>query len=531
MKLPTSTEAVSRYYLALLLVIALVISIVTVSRGAIPQTIFGADSAISFNAGWRAYCGLRPHADFYSSLGPWIYLYVATGYYLFGVSVHVIAYMNAILFCLLLGITWYLLRDRLSPFWLFCVALLIAVCFAAPFSLRYYKWLPTYVAIYNRHGCAFMLLFCALLFSPIVTKVSELRWKITSAVLGLLLPVMLFLKITLFTIAAPVLVAAYFIEVRKWLNIKWFSAMFILFSVFFLAYIRFDVVAMASDLAITARAKSQYFQAMAPHVQRTTDELIWWSLFCLGMFGLGAFSLYKKPELKFGLWELFSESVIVILMLAVCVAIVFGNALYVVVEDYPVLILLTALIAVRITQRDGIELPWSERTPYFKVMMVTSIIFVLSYVVNTTYYMVGYEARPERVSQFEMPTMRGLVFDKNFVTHTSVYVTEDGIKLLTKHGAEDKRFVVFEFTSFLHFALRTVPYKGTPFIDDRVNITRDSFPAPEKFIGNADYIMEAKPPGHSFNTVLTLKACYKDYLEKNYKVIDESQYWILLKHL
>jgi hypothetical protein len=161
-------------------------------------------------------------------------------------------------------------------------------------------------------------------------------------------------------------------------------------------------------------------------------------------------------------------------------------------------------------------------------MHAYALYFVGTYVAVSSYYMVGYQSRVPDPAVFQTPTMHDLVFDRFFNSRDTVAWTDDGVKLLQKNGVADKPFLVMEFASFLHFALRTKPYAGTPFIDYAVNITKDSHPSREKYIGEPPYIMQAKK-SVSYITMGVLKECYGDYIAKHYKVLDESDAWVLLQ--
>ncbi|HSI85048.1 MAG TPA: hypothetical protein VK970_14750, partial [Candidatus Methylacidiphilales bacterium] len=452
---------------------ALLICTFTAMQGAVPQTRGGSDSAILYDAGWRAYCGMRPHADFYSSLGPFMYLYAGTGFWLFGVNVHVIAYMNAISFCLLTGLIWYLLRDRLSPFWLFWLAMLIAVCFIAPWSLRLPKHLSSYATLYNRQGSGLLMLFCSLLFCPAV-KIPEFRWKLTSIVLGCLLPMMFFLKISLFIAAAPAFIVAYLIEVRKWLYHLYFAVAAAMVSVLFLAYIRFDVLGMMSDLSITAKAKSIYMNELFPYFVSTGVDMLLPILTCLIILFAGTTAVTRDPQSKlhFGWRGFMEECTVCILLLGVFCFTVFTNAIWGYASDYPGFIMLAIVMCARFQHRLDKDKDVDEykRPLAFQLTSGLASVFSLFYIMTITYYTVNYINPVAQPVAFEAPALKGLVFDKAFSPHSMVYNTNDGIRLLQKNHVDNKPFMVMEFASYVHLAMGARPYRGTTFIDYGINI-------------------------------------------------------------
>ena len=115
----------SRAYQAafgLLVVILVALAGLVLYAGTMVQTVFGHDALVLLDGAWKVLYGYRPHADFYTPLGPLNYVLPALAMTVCGPDAFAISLANLV-FCLtcVLG-AWFLLKSRLTP--LHCVVLL-----------------------------------------------------------------------------------------------------------------------------------------------------------------------------------------------------------------------------------------------------------------------------------------------------------------------------------------------------------------------------------------------------------------------
>jgi len=216
-------------------------------------TVYTHDAFGTLDGAWRLLHGQTPHADFYTPLGPLIYLLTAFGLLLSRGGAEGFGYSQAVAGCLL-GIWMYWLgRRRLGHLSAILMCFTVVVLSLNPKSVG--EPPPnTSCMPYNRYGYALL----ALLLVEAVAKVkrpgkADELWGGIST--GVVLAALLFLKISYF-IGGVFLIAA-LIPCRKQTRARWmgaFSGFGVVFLAFF-AFLRFQLVPMWDDLRMVAGAK------------------------------------------------------------------------------------------------------------------------------------------------------------------------------------------------------------------------------------------------------------------------------------
>ena len=219
--------------------------------------VYSHDGVATLDGAWRVLNGQTPHADFYTPLGPGIYLWTAFGLLLSHGGPEGLGYSQAAA-GFLLGLWMYWLggrRLRHLPAILMCVT--VVLLSLNPVSVGE---TPPYTSCmpYNRYGYALVALLLVEAVAGVVAgvpragKADELRGGIST---GVVVATLLFLKISYF-VGAVFLIAA-LIPCRKQTRARWtglfcgFGAVFLAF----LAYLRFNLVPMWDDLRMVAGAK------------------------------------------------------------------------------------------------------------------------------------------------------------------------------------------------------------------------------------------------------------------------------------
>ncbi|MCP5114535.1 MAG: hypothetical protein GY953_27215, partial [bacterium] len=171
------------------------IILATLYLGALHQRMWGEDVFIFLDGAWRILNGQRPHADFYTGLGPISYLVFAFGISLTDLDASGLGYARASV-VLVIGLWSYgLLRRRLetAPLFLFC--LLTTIMAGAPVAMGDQVAETSQAAFYNRWGYAVLAILIAEAFLSSGDKRREWRGGISS---GVALAVLLFLKASYF---------------------------------------------------------------------------------------------------------------------------------------------------------------------------------------------------------------------------------------------------------------------------------------------------------------------------------------------
>src|ERR1035438_1630442 len=216
-------------------------------------TDYSHDAFGALDGAWRVLNGQTPHADFYTPLGPLIYLVTAFGLLVSRGGAEGAGYSRAL--CgVLLGVWSYRLsRHRLGhlPAMLLCLS--VVLLSINPSSVGEPP-LRTSCMAYNRYGYALVTL---LLVEGAAGRDPAGRrtefWGGVSS--GAILALLLFLKISYF-VGGAALVAA-LIPCRKQVKERWagMAGGFLPVSLIFCAYLGFNLVPMWNDLRMVAGAK------------------------------------------------------------------------------------------------------------------------------------------------------------------------------------------------------------------------------------------------------------------------------------
>ena len=218
-------------------------------RSYVEDMIFFADNA------WRVLWGQRPHVDYSSGLGPVTYLISALGMKLAGGNLNGLGYGNA-LAGVAIGIWAYVLLVRRVSGWLAVAgAAMLCLLALAPVQLGESFRLSTIAMSYNRQGYALLGLLIIESF-PMRPEEPVRGWGGALST-GAVCAILLFLKANYFLVglvlAAVSVVWNGRLERRRILGL---AAGFVVVAMAFLAYLRFDVGAMWSDLRMAADARS-----------------------------------------------------------------------------------------------------------------------------------------------------------------------------------------------------------------------------------------------------------------------------------
>jgi hypothetical protein len=492
--------------------------------------IYAHDCAIVYDAGWRAYCGLRPHADFYSALGPFLYLYIGAGFWLFGTTIHAVAYMNALALAILTGAVWFLLRNRMGEFWLFLSSLMVGLCFMAPYTMRNPTVYLSYALLYNRHGYALIMLLYMLLFLPRGTA-SLLQLSITSFVIGSILSVLLFAKVSFFMAVVPVTLFYFFLcrGEEAWIDLKSLAGGFILMSVAFAAYIRFDLMGMYRDLSIASGAKKHHFAMHWDVYFATVMEMMLPAMLCMLITVFGAIWKAECEQKKFS-WRMVVPHIMLVCVLVLSSGfVVFTCAINNLDVDYPLLTSLGVIMFVRAVSRNQIPaLIWKGMPTAYVAILLLAGYPAVSQVWRDTYSIVQIVPPPEYRMVFNTPALQDLVI---YPTERHVGyppTTNDAVNLIYKHNIAGRKLMSTEFTSLFPFATHSPSAGGSVFLESPVNISMDSHPTAEQMFADAEYLFLTKNP-ISPRTVELIHAVYDPYIHKHYQKLDETPNWLLME--
>ncbi|MEZ0296471.1 MAG: hypothetical protein ACAI35_08470 [Candidatus Methylacidiphilales bacterium] len=402
----------------------------------------------------------------------------------------------------------------------------------APHAIRAPAWEFGYAMLYNRQGCAVMMLLIMVLYCP-RGSMDTLQARWVSLLIGLSIAFLLFLKINFFAVGCVSLAAYFVIERDRWIHLKYLVAGFAFCSLAFLAYLKFDVVAMFSDLAIASRAKSTYFNRYSnAHIATLVFSLPWLYVYAFLVWCGLRYSRDINPGEE-ALQQKWREVALGILVCGVSMFIIMTNGIFGD-PDHPVLVAFSIVLCARfIGQRElnaGAALFKRQGSGALAgaCLLVTTCITVIPYIscdalsiMSARYFTHGFQ-------HMEDPAIRDMrVYMEDEANEAYLRKTNDGIKLLKQEDLKGKTVLVLHFSSIIPFAVRCPPEGGSAFWDYNNSFTRDAHPSPERTLRNASYVMISREKGHLFAPP-QLGDCYLPYIKAHYthrKSSDEWELW------
>jgi hypothetical protein len=471
-------------------------------------TDYSHDAFGALDGAWRVLNGQTPHADFYTPLGPLIYLVTAFGLLFSHGGAEGAGYSQALCGVLLGVWTYRLSRHRLGHLPAILLCLSVVLLSINPSSVGEPP-IRTSCMAYNRYGYALVAL---LLVEAAAGRDPERRraefWGGVST--GAILALLLFLKISYF-VGGAALVAA-LIPCRKQVKERWagMAGGFLPVSLVFCAYLGFNLVPMWNDLRMVAGAKPARISWFI------VDNLYLPVAFYLGFIFASARFLWfdgARPAAR-------ATSVAGV---AVCLAGIFLLSTNFQFYGLP----LNAMAAILVLQQIAAHprAASSHKLKQAGLLLWGSLLVAgdLGYeALGLGFGAWGRHAWEETAGgSFHAAVLGG------FRTYEASYVdlVNDGLALLNQHRRPDDTVMSLDFSNPFSYALgmRPAPGGATTF-HYRGNFNDAHHPAPERLFGGASLVMIPVEPTEK-GLARSVPRIYGPYLEEHFHPIGESKGW------
>ena len=476
--------------------------------------IYSHDGFMVLDGAWRMLNGQRPHLDFNSMIGPAAYLPTVIGLLLASNTAAGFGYGQA-LAALVLGTWAYLLGAKLlyevpRVIYALCVAAIAvspALVGLSPFAL-------TPGATYNRYVYA---LLGVLLLECLSTKVgSELIAGLSS---GAAIAILAFTKITGLFVGVALLVAL--IPQRTQTFWRWFgfAAGAISVGLCFLCYLRFDLLAVIRDLAITAGAK----RVRITDIYLLNSIALDAGIALLLTFGASSF-LIDSGKSRAAMHELLAGVSVTVASLLL----IFGNFQP---SELPLLGFYFLTVGQRLlanrprtsTEGSGMLSLMIGGGAIFAGISIVSAIASLSIAL----WVMMYSGRG--APHFQSQALRQFVPVRDDESYTSF--VNDGFSLLKMYRKPGERVMSLDFTNPFSYGLWIPPAPGGSTnlqFNGSFNVKHNV--SPEKLFGAADLVM--LPKNFSDGSLqLTVPMIYGPFLDSHFQLVAESLDWKLYRRL
>lgn len=219
--------------------------------GALHTNLFGHDSFIVLDSGWRVLQGQLPHVDFHTAQGPVFSIYSAfvmlAGRANLGFG---FGFARALATAALTIWCFLLLRNRIIPAATIVLCVLVALMAGAPFALTSSPFTQSMAMFYNRFGYALLALVLLDGFQP---RPPSFVGGFSS---GIAIGLLLFLKINFFGASLGFLALSMALRRPRLDRLAGLVTGSVLLAAPIIIWLRFDIAAMANDLRALAVARA-----------------------------------------------------------------------------------------------------------------------------------------------------------------------------------------------------------------------------------------------------------------------------------
>ena len=520
----------SKFFLMSLSVLVLLTAGFLVSmRGAV-VLVYPSDVPSTLDGAWRIMNGQIPHVDFYTPMGPVIFLVVALGMCLGGACVSSITYANALFLVVLSLWAWTIARTRMSPALSFVFSLYVGFMVAATSVYGHVFKDLGYSAIYNRYGAELAAL--ALIESLGCSRQQFRRWSslFQGVSTGIALALTCFLKLNFFGVVLMGLVAGAILLPQnryRWVGL---CAGSLAITFLMLAYLRFDVAAFYHDMVVTGRLRASGFARSAFGIVTYPEVFSWTflmaSLWCIAPCAEGYYRSWLSPRIALGGFVLFLILVQTILSLT--------NTQVPLATLFPAGSLLILEGARRALQQNQAADPGCQlhRSAGWMATLLLTSYFVASILVpdmeslpySTFIRVVG--ARGVTASEpFNSRPMADMLAPRDPEYVRSV---NDGCDLLRRYSGPSDRIVTLDLTNPFSFALQRPPPTGDAIGWSWMTFSASVHLSPDRVFKQAAIVMVPRKPIEERPERQPM-AVYSTYLDAHYTLQAESTFWRLYR--
>jgi len=499
---------------------------VTTLIGAVPTKIYGHDTFIPLQMGWRLLHGQRPHVDFVSGWGPVWFLLAALGLIISKHSVDGLGYANVIMALIVGAWSFALARDRLLPWWRTIFSLFLAALVTAPYPLGNSPLMSSHAMVYNRYGYALLGLILLECFEPAGQREGWLGGLSTGAALSL----SLFLKANFFLVGAGVIAVVSLLlrrlDRRRLLGM---AAGFLAVSFVLLAYLRFDLLAMLRDLHMAGAARSALLDREAIVAKFTSRPS---ALLGVVLFAWVSALVFGNRLPRWRGWKL---PLIAAFLFAADMGLLLTNAQW---DVFPICALFAMLMMNELMQdeRTRPATGASTRRPaYAGALCLGALLFVpmfTSDLAGLVYGLWSKETAPDgnEVVLLTAPNLAPLVLYDGHVTRSNGRVlatyVNDGVALLERESRPDETILSMDMTNPFPYALeRRPPHGGVASPTYHFNIDDEHRPSYDEFFGDADIVMVPKHPALDDFYYKDFLRAYEPGIQQRYYLAAQSDWW------
>jgi hypothetical protein len=496
-----------------LLIVIVLLCLVRAYTGLSGIQVYTHDAFGALDGAWRVLHGQKPHADFYSPLGPIIYLSTAFGLMITHGGAEGFGYSQALCGMLLGAWSYLLSRRRLGHFPAILACLTVVLLSINPTSVG--EPPPSTSCMpYNRYGYALVaLLMIESLAAP--ERTDDRVHLLGGLSTGLVLALLLFLKFSFFV--AAIGLTAVLVPCRKQSRERLLGILggFALLFLLFWAYLGFTLRPMWNDVRMVAGAKS-------PRMTWFIVNNLYLGVACyLAFIFTTAHRISKDGAVQLA-------RAILIAGVAICAGGIFLLSTNFQFFGLP----LNALMVILVLKQLAGCAPFDRANlrQYALLLLWGGAIvgWNLTYeslgLAFSVYQKMDWETTPN--SAFDAPVLAGFrSCDRPYVD-----LVNDGLRLVNRHRRSGDTIMSLDFSNPFSYALGMAPAPGgATTLHYRGNFSDQSHPAPEFLFGRASLVIVPVVPTDK-GLAKSVPRIYGPYLAAHFQLIGQSAGWRLYRH-
>jgi hypothetical protein len=485
--------------------------------GVAPDRFIPWDLFFPLDGAWRVLQGQRPHVDFYTPLGPLTYMIYAVGLWLAGLDIRGVGVALGITGCILGIWAWLLARPRLGFAASAALSLGLALLVITPRPIAFRFNLISPASSFNRLGYALAGLVAieSLSLDPGKKRTARDLW-IGGASTGLLCAASLFLKVTYGFASIGLAVVGWLLAGSDRGRTSAMLLAFALGVFAMLAYLRFDVGSVWSDLRIAGGSKTVSWQSFR---QAAIDNL---PLF-VPLLGIAAAAGRSWLRCVLTGLAFTAGGMSLSVTNTSCPALPLATVFAIMLADWLAFQLAPGLKGGRLALQGGLIIV-ATIAGLFPV--VTDALSVAIAVLPSTSAAQRVTARLSEPHLARYIALSGQAEGNRGTDYFAAL--EEGMQLLRTHAGPSDTVMTLDFVNPFEFAMqRPVARGGATFMQYGFDFTDRSKPSPEWLVGNFTCVMVAKRAVDYKWSFEALLRNYLPYVESRFRNVAGSERWQL----
>ncbi len=499
-----------------------------------PQNVYTHDSFVFLDGAWRILNGQRPQVEFYSNLGPIMYLFTAAGFAVTRQAGHALGFAQALFGLVATSAVGYISFKRLEQWPAIILTTLATLLAISPCNTGEEPFSLTYAMMYNRVGYALLAaILVEAMLPPAVSQPDRSRrdeW-IGGALSGFVWMFLFFLKFTYGLVAGGILVGLLPCRTQSRSRIAGLAAGTAISLLAVLAYLRFEMKKLAASLLLGA-AKSTNIPEALSKALGSLQEVVPLILFAMLAATVASVASRQQPVRSIALngWAM-------ALACLAALALLLTNAQR---QGLPVAVSMAVVLAGALAGVAHSRIRESAGNSWLAALVLIGLLFPAVLTIGQNFAglgtswirLAGFRRTPEERS-FDSPAARDVSTKNQFLVGLQIHYYADyvneGVRLLRANTSTTDSVLALDFVNPFNFLLQRPPATGgITCLHYQSTFDEKHHPSLDELVGDSRILMW---PKHYEEPQLGrgIELVYAAGLRERFTPIAESDNWTLYR--